>query len=210
MTNERPSKSRASKVSTPVVGTFTESDVFETIGGNLTSAANGNGNGNGNGKPKRPARPRMKDHHVLHDSFSPKSLPPKRSHKKGAGSISEPRSQSGSQSQVTTRLLSEDNARTATPEGLGISMDSKEVDEEDADNGDDGDDEGEETYCYCNGESYGEMVACDNKNCRREWFHLDCAGLKKPPGEKGMFGLVRLSILIKLTCVSSQMVLPRM
>ena len=28
----------------------------------------------------------------------------------------------------------------------------------------------EHTYCYCNGVSYGEMVACDRVNCEREWY----------------------------------------
>jgi len=28
----------------------------------------------------------------------------------------------------------------------------------------------EVTYCYCNGVSYGEMVACDRENCAREWY----------------------------------------
>ncbi|KAI0181806.1 hypothetical protein GGR52DRAFT_56446 [Hypoxylon sp. FL1284] len=49
-----------------------------------------------------------------------------------------------------------------------------------------GDDEGdvdadEPLYCYCNGVSYGEMVACDANDCEREWFHLDCVGLKEAP-----------------------------
>ncbi|KAI0484474.1 hypothetical protein GGR56DRAFT_613983 [Xylariaceae sp. FL0804] len=49
-----------------------------------------------------------------------------------------------------------------------------------------GDDEGdvdadEPLYCYCNGVSYGEMVACDAEDCEREWFHLDCVGLKAAP-----------------------------
>ncbi|XXG97538.1 hypothetical protein Hte_003843 [Hypoxylon texense] len=48
------------------------------------------------------------------------------------------------------------------------------------------DDEGdvdadEPLYCYCNGVSYGEMVACDASDCEREWFHLDCVGLKEAP-----------------------------
>jgi hypothetical protein len=60
---------------------------------------------------------------------------------------------------------------------------------EEADGEDDGD-EGEENeprYCYCNEVSYGEMVACDNENCSREWFHLRCAGLKEAPGEDCKF-----------------------
>lgn len=53
----------------------------------------------------------------------------------------------------------------------------QEVDEED--------EEGEPRYCYCNEISFGEMVACDNDACPREWFHLSCVGLTKPPGKNG-------------------------
>ncbi|KAI8307136.1 Transcriptional regulatory protein PHO23 [Colletotrichum sp. SAR11_59] len=41
--------------------------------------------------------------------------------------------------------------------------------------------EDEPTYCYCTSVSYGEMVACDADNCEREWFHLNCVGLKVAP-----------------------------
>ncbi|KAK2035789.1 hypothetical protein LZ31DRAFT_316431 [Colletotrichum somersetense] len=41
--------------------------------------------------------------------------------------------------------------------------------------------EDEPTYCYCTSVSYGEMVACDANNCEREWFHLNCVGLKVAP-----------------------------
>ncbi|USP80973.1 ankyrin repeat domain-containing protein [Curvularia clavata] len=39
----------------------------------------------------------------------------------------------------------------------------------------------ETRYCYCNDVSYGNMIACDNDDCSREWFHLKCAGLEKVP-----------------------------
>ena len=39
----------------------------------------------------------------------------------------------------------------------------------------------EETYCFCEQIAYGEMIACDNKNCPYEWFHLQCVGLTKLP-----------------------------
>ncbi|KAL2205194.1 hypothetical protein CC79DRAFT_1323921 [Sarocladium strictum] len=42
----------------------------------------------------------------------------------------------------------------------------------------------EPRYCYCDGVSYGEMVACDSDDCAREWFHLACVGLKVAPGSK--------------------------
>ena len=41
------------------------------------------------------------------------------------------------------------------------------VDTTDAGDADgDGDDR---TYCFCDGVSYGEMIACDDDNCEREW-----------------------------------------
>lgn len=39
----------------------------------------------------------------------------------------------------------------------------------------------EETFCLCRQVSYGEMVGCDNSDCKYEWFHLACVGLKRPP-----------------------------
>ncbi|GLA82181.1 hypothetical protein AtubIFM56815_006361 [Aspergillus tubingensis] len=55
--------------------------------------------------------------------------------------------------------------------------------EESLHEGDDEDEDGEPRYCYCNEISFGEMVACDNDACPREWFHLSCVGLTKPPGK---------------------------
>ena len=42
-------------------------------------------------------------------------------------------------------------------------------------------DEDEPLYCYCNQVSYGNMIACDNDDCPREWFHLPCVKLEKAP-----------------------------
>ncbi|KAK6084149.1 phd finger domain-containing protein [Seiridium cupressi] len=58
--------------------------------------------------------------------------------------------------------------------------------DEDANSSVQGDDEGdidanEPRYCYCNGVSYGEMVACDADDCEKEWFHLGCVGLRSAP-----------------------------
>ncbi|KAI1311128.1 hypothetical protein F5Y03DRAFT_322009 [Xylaria venustula] len=76
----------------------------------------------------------------------------KRSHKKGA-----------SQHAIPTRVVDAD----ANSSGHGD---------------DEGEVEGDEPlYCYCNGVSYGEMVACDANDCEREWFHLECVGLKVAP-----------------------------
>ncbi|TFK42039.1 hypothetical protein BDQ12DRAFT_677553 [Crucibulum laeve] len=45
----------------------------------------------------------------------------------------------------------------------------------------DGDNDDGRTYCFCDGVSYGEMIACDEASCEREWFHLTCIGLAVPP-----------------------------
>ncbi|KAH3677235.1 hypothetical protein WICMUC_001816 [Wickerhamomyces mucosus] len=39
-------------------------------------------------------------------------------------------------------------------------------------------------YCFCQRVSFGEMVGCDNKDCKYEWFHFDCVGLKDQPKGK--------------------------
>ncbi|KIY43683.1 hypothetical protein FISHEDRAFT_78525 [Fistulina hepatica ATCC 64428] len=36
-------------------------------------------------------------------------------------------------------------------------------------------------YCYCGRGSFGEMVGCDNKDCKLAWFHLGCIGLQQAP-----------------------------
>ncbi|KAK6440582.1 hypothetical protein LTR95_003187 [Oleoguttula sp. CCFEE 5521] len=43
--------------------------------------------------------------------------------------------------------------------------------------------DGESSYCYCQRPSYGEMVACDDPTCQREWFRLACTGLSALPKE---------------------------
>jgi Inhibitor of growth proteins N-terminal histone-binding len=85
----------------------------------------------------------------------------KRSHKKGAGAAAQLIAQHNSEVDDTTS-----NAPDADEDG--------EIDED------------EPTYCYCNSVSYGEMVGCDADGCEREWFHLECVGLKVAPKGNGM------------------------
>ncbi|KAK9236219.1 hypothetical protein V1525DRAFT_433953 [Lipomyces kononenkoae] len=39
----------------------------------------------------------------------------------------------------------------------------------------------QKTYCICNDVSYGDMIACDDKKCKIEWYHLGCVNMKRPP-----------------------------
>ncbi|XP_035230844.1 inhibitor of growth protein 3-like [Stegodyphus dumicola] len=45
-------------------------------------------------------------------------------------------------------------------------------------------DPNEPRYCVCNQVSYGDMVACDHKDCPFEWFHYQCVGITQPPKGK--------------------------
>lgn len=89
------------------------------------------------------------------------ALNSKRSHKKGAG--------------AAAQLIAQ---QTSEVEDAASDVPGEE---------EDGENEGDEpTYCYCNGVSYGEMVGCDNDDCEKEWFHLECVGLKVAPRGNGM------------------------
>ncbi|KAG0417743.1 Transcriptional regulatory protein PHO23 [Dictyocoela roeselum] len=39
-------------------------------------------------------------------------------------------------------------------------------------------------YCFCNKSEDADMIACDDKNCSIEWFHLKCVGLTEIPEGK--------------------------
>lgn len=38
-------------------------------------------------------------------------------------------------------------------------------------------DDDQEVYCICQDKAHGEMIGCDNKGCKIEWFHMACVGL---------------------------------
>ena len=50
--------------------------------------------------------------------------------------------------------------------------------------GESSEEEADGVYCICQGPDDGRrMVACDGE-CEMEWFHLECVGLKSPPGPR--------------------------
>lgn len=42
----------------------------------------------------------------------------------------------------------------------------------------------EKIYCLCRKISFGDMVGCDNKKCKFEWFHFECVQLTTKPKGK--------------------------
>lgn len=96
--------------------------------------------------------------------------PIKRSHKKGAGQAA--------QLEREAAAAAAARANHHDEEGSSIQGEEEEEEEEEFDGS-------EPRYCYCDGVSYGEMVACDMPDCKREWFHLGCVGLAKAPTKNG-------------------------
>lgn len=44
--------------------------------------------------------------------------------------------------------------------------------------------QGKPLWCHCRRpEDFDDMVGCDNSECKVEWFHLGCVGLKEAPGK---------------------------
>lgn len=166
---ERVGRGKGSKTSTPVVGTFSEAETTEPTSAGSTHHTHTAS------RFKRQARPRVKDH-GLHDSLSPKGLPMKRSHK-SSGSIST--LPPGIIGTIQRQKEETETTKSSTPSEVGAGKEEEEEEEEEEDN--DAAEEDEERYCYCQGVSYGEMVACDKPDCPRQWFHLDCIGLKSVP-----------------------------
>ncbi|OXV08573.1 hypothetical protein Egran_03664 [Elaphomyces granulatus] len=42
-------------------------------------------------------------------------------------------------------------------------------------------DPNEPRYCLCGDVSFGTMICCENGDCDKEWFHLECVGLSDVP-----------------------------
>ncbi len=136
-------------------------------------------------KPSTPALASFPDMPRSRPSRAGEGATVKRSHKKGASTAT---------------------AQTLTSQSGGLDFINSAGDKQD-------DEDEDPLYCYCNGVSYGEMIACDGLECAKEWFHLECVGLKVAPKGNGKFAFLcprddRLPIAD--TRVNSEMVLRRL
>ena len=153
---------RASKTATPVVGTFPEIPMARSR--STRTANNGNSNSNSNSSSE--------------NNSTTTGAVSKRGLKKNAQSSTNatlaspalqpvPNSKAKPPSSAASSIAQEQEYQEAEAE-VEIEVESEE--------------DGEEPrYCYCNEVSYGNMVACDNDDCPREWFHLPCVNLEKAP-----------------------------
>jgi len=70
-------------------------------------------------------------------------------------------------------------------------------------------DPNEPRYCICGDVSWGMMIACDNKNCEQEWFHLDCVNLKEMPPRRSKWYCPDCRKKLKLGLNTDGIVAPR-
>ncbi|CRK45081.1 hypothetical protein BN1723_006451 [Verticillium longisporum] len=118
-------------------------------------------------KPSTPALPNFPDAVV-------RSRTSRNADGKDASKRKKSTSTTAVQAAQTARSI-EEGARNGSG-GVGVGAAAAPGEEEEGDI-----DADEPRYCYCNSVSYGEMVACDADTCEREWFHLECVGLKVAP-----------------------------
>ncbi|KAF2465525.1 uncharacterized protein BDR25DRAFT_336943 [Lindgomyces ingoldianus] len=148
---------RTSKTATPVVGTFP--DVPMVRSRSTRNASNGNGGGSNS-------------HASSENNSTTTGAVSKRGHKKNAASI-------------TTAVVSSPALKPTKDPKSGPPSSSGESVAPEPEFSDGVDEDGDEPrYCYCNEVSYGNMVACDNDTCPREWFHLACVNMEKPPNSR--------------------------
>lgn len=142
---------RASKTATPIVGTFPEIPMARS---RSTRKAN-NGTGTSNTSSEN-------------NSTATGTVSKRGNKKTTAASTGATQSPALEPVQDTKSNPQSSRASSIVPEHESQGAESDE----------DGD---EPRYCYCNQVSFGNMIACDNDSCPREWFHLPCVNLDRAP-----------------------------
>lgn len=92
----------------------------------------------------------------------------------------------GSVSRLTKRLKSEDSEDRMDEDGYDFGVGSVNLSLGATNNADGmpnagGEDADNNLYCFCQRVSFGEMIGCDNDDCKYEWFHWSCVGITSPP-----------------------------
>ncbi|KAL1964110.1 hypothetical protein VTN77DRAFT_7528 [Rasamsonia byssochlamydoides] len=72
-----------------------------------------------------------------------------------------------------TKKRASGNKESVAPKGEDYRIDEDGVLEEI--------DPNEPRYCLCGDVSFGTMICCENADCDKEWFHLECVGLSDVP-----------------------------
>ena len=91
----------------------------------------------------------------------------------GGGSSSRKRTKNGSRASPSTTADDESaHSEAGTEDEEMLGMGGPEQEEEESD---------DTKYCFCQRVSFGDMVGCDNDDCRFQWFHWECVNIKESP-----------------------------
>ena len=92
--------------------------------------------------------------------------------------VEKPKSESALRRERALKHMSTLAARKENEEAVVLGLDSGALKLKD------GDVAAEDEYCTCGRGEEGDMVACDNLECKKKWFHYECVGLtnKNAPG----------------------------
>jgi inhibitor of growth protein 3 len=86
--------------------------------------------------------------------------------------VNKKRRKGGSRASPSTTADDESVASEAGTEDEDMTGVAGDADEEESD---------DTKYCFCQRVSFGDMVACDNDECKYQWFHWECVGIKEEP-----------------------------
>ncbi|KAK4180734.1 putative transcriptional regulatory protein [Triangularia setosa] len=174
---------RASKPSTPSLGTFAEAASIAIAAPTEKQTAASRSRPSRN--TSEAASTAEKDKNNGNSTSTNTTTTSKRSHKKGTSISAAAAALAQTTSGPNPTKASSNGGSTTSDDNIKGSRGTAQyqqppqsTQEDDDDDEPDGD---EPRYCKCNGVSYGEMVGCDGVGCPREWFHLECVGLKIAP-----------------------------
>lgn len=187
---------RASKPSTPALATFSEVPSRSRRPSRSAETSGSGGSGNGNGGSNSGNNSASSGNNSASSGGSGTT---KRSHKKGASISSQAHAQAAAAAaaQAAAAAAASNGGSGDATNGNGYNSSGSggsggsstrhhqqhQQRQNQAQNQTQNQDEDESDplYCYCQQISFGEMIACDAEDCAREWFHLECVGLRVAP-----------------------------
>lgn len=117
-------------------------------------------------------------------SVTPAVEPVKKGQKRKAankGVVSVSSTPAASSNRTTKRLRSEEVEESVGYDAGSLALSGSTADVPTNMDGPQGEDADNNLYCFCQRVSFGEMIGCDNEDCKYEWFHWSCVGITSAP-----------------------------
>lgn len=97
------------------------------------------------------------------------------------GIVSVSATPAASSSRANKRLRSEEVEDNLGYDAGSLALSGSTADVPTNMDGPQGEDADNNLYCFCQRVSFGEMIGCDNEDCKYEWFHWSCVGITSAP-----------------------------